>query len=191
MPHVPRERCDGQVEQLASYEAACAACHDEKIATSVGRGVPMLALPTLDVEALKKAGHDIGAMAEGGDGRFRRPAAAGDEAAAGGRSGGGEAMAKLGADFEFQDVDPDDPQAACGVCRFGGGDQDAAGRLSKRGPAAVRERLSAALGRDVTDAEVATLMAGLSVDTVRGAVAAWLPGVPTTGNGRRGHADSS
>ena len=43
-----------RVEQLASYETACASCHDEKIATSVGRGLPMLALPTLDVDALTK-----------------------------------------------------------------------------------------------------------------------------------------
>ena len=49
----------------ASYEATCAACHDEKIATSVGRGVPMLALPTLDVDALESAGFDIGAWPKG------------------------------------------------------------------------------------------------------------------------------
>ena len=49
------------------------------------------------------------------------------------------------------------------------------GDVSKRGPVAVRERLSAALGREVTEAEVVTLTAGLSVDTLRGAVN-WLPG---------------
>ena len=88
-----------RVQLLASYETACASCHDEKIATSVGRGVPMFALPTLDVEALKAAGHDIGAWPEAATGDFdgRLPPVmklllAGDPAAA-------QAMATLGAGF--------------------------------------------------------------------------------------------
>ena len=56
--HVPDQT--SSVQLLASYEVACAKCHDEKIATSVAPGVPMLALPTLDVAALSAAGHDIG-----------------------------------------------------------------------------------------------------------------------------------
>ena len=58
-----------QVQLLASYEAACASCHDEKIATSVARGVPMLALPTLDVD-----GAEGGRASTSARGRRRRPA---------------------------------------------------------------------------------------------------------------------
>src|SRR5690606_17932627 len=58
------EDSTGAVQLLASYEASCAACHDEKIATSVAKGVPILALPTLDVDALQTAGHAIGAWPE-------------------------------------------------------------------------------------------------------------------------------
>ena len=81
----------------------------------MARGVPMFALPTLDVDALREAGHDIGPWPEEATGDFdgRLPPVmklllAGDPAAA-------EAMATLGADFDFFDVDPDDPEqlAAC------------------------------------------------------------------------------
>ena len=104
------EDATGKVQLTASYEATCAACHDEKISTSVARGVPMLALPTLDVAALQAAGFDIGAWPKGATGDFdgRLPPVmklllAADPAAA-------QAMAKLGADFDFQDVNPKDRQ---------------------------------------------------------------------------------
>ena len=164
------------VEQLTAYETACAKCHDEKIATSVGRGMPMLALPTLDVDALAKAGHNIGPWPRAATGDFdgRVPPMmklllAADPAAA-------EAMAKLGPGFEFQDVDPDDPQQLAACANFALATKALLADVSKRGMEAVRERLNVALGREVTDADVATLMAGLSIDTIR-AVAAWIPGI--------------
>jgi hypothetical protein len=153
------EDATGRVQLTASYEAACASCHDKKIATSVARGVPMFALPTLDAEALRAAGHDIGAWPEAATGDFdgRLPPAmklllAADPAAA-------QAMATLGEDFEFLDVDPDDPAhlAASGVIAAAIGQlmQD----LTHHGREAMRERLQASLGRDVSDAEV-RLIAG-------------------------------
>ncbi len=164
-----------QVERLASYETACAACHDEKIATSIGRGVPMLALPTLDVEALKRAGRDAGPWPAAATGDFdgRLPPAmklllAADPVAA-------QAIAKLGAGFEFQDVDPEDAEQLAAAADLAAAIKSLFGDMGKRGPAAIRERLSATLGRDVPDADVAALTAGLSADTLRGAVN-WLPG---------------
>ena len=58
------------VQLLTSYDRACAACHDDKIRTSIGRGVPMLALPTLDVNAFRKAGLDVGPWPAAATGDF-------------------------------------------------------------------------------------------------------------------------
>src|SRR5262249_46249269 len=98
----------GKVQLLASYESTCAACHDEKIATSVARGVPVLTLPTMDVAAMRAAGFDIGDWPKSATGDFdgRLPPAmklllSADPAAA-------QALARLGADFDFQDVNPKD-----------------------------------------------------------------------------------
>jgi hypothetical protein len=166
----------GAVEKLASYEKSCASCHDEKIATSIGRGVPLLVLPTLDVDALKKAGRDIGPWPKTATGDFdgRLPAAmklllAGDPVAA-------KAIAKLGPGFEFQDVDATNAEQAAAAADLAVGIKSLLADLSRRGAVAVRERLSAALGREVADAEVATLVGGASADTLRGA-AGWVSGV--------------
>ena len=164
----------GRVERLASYETACAPCHNEKIATSVGRGVPILALPTLDVDALKKAGHNIGPWPQGATGDFdgRLPPAmklllAADPAAA-------KAMAKLGPAFEFQDVSAADAGQLAACADLATATKTLFSDLCKRGPIAIRERMSIVLGRKVTEDEATTLAAGLSVDTMR-AAANWLP----------------
>jgi predicted CXXCH cytochrome family protein len=171
----------GGVEQLASYETACASCHDEKITTSVGRGVPMLSLPTLDVDALAKAGHNIGAWPKAATGDFdgRLPPMmklllAADPLAA-------QALTILGPDFEFQDVDPDDSQQLAASANLATAIKSLIADISARGAAALRERLTGSLGRDVTEAEAAALMAGLSVDTLRGANS-WVPGIMNSDN---------
>lgn len=170
------------VQLTASYEAACATCHDDKIATSVAKGVPMLVVPTLDVEALKAAGHDIGAWPAAATGDFdgRLPPAmkllvSADASAA-------KAMTVLGADFEFLDVDPDDENQLAACADLAKAIKELLADVSKRGPVAVRERLNAVLGREVSEVQVESLIAGLSVDTVRGAVAAWWPELASESN---------
>jgi hypothetical protein len=157
-----------------SYEAACAACHDERIATSVAQGIPMMLLPTLDVDALKAAGHDIGDWPEQATGDFdgRLPPMmklllAADPAAA-------QAIHTLGADFEFLDIDPDDPQqlAACAV--LAGAIKHLIRELATSGPTVVQERLAKSLGQPLSEADVNALVAGLSADTLAGATATWL-----------------
>jgi hypothetical protein len=161
------------IEKTVSYEKACASCHDEKISTSVGRGVPMLVLPTLDVDALKRTGQDIGAWPKGATGDFdgQFPPAmklllSSDAAAA-------KAMAKLGARFDFQDVDSSNVEQMAAVAELAKAIKSLTDDLSRRGSAAVRERLTLALGREVKEAEVANLTAGMPSDTQR-AASSWL-----------------
>jgi hypothetical protein len=166
----------GRVQLLASYDAACAGCHDEKIATSLANGVPMFALPTLDIEALKAAGHEIDSWPEEASGDFdgRLPPAmklllAADPAAA-------HAMATLGEEFEFLDVDPVDDQQLEASGSLAKAIEELMVDLGRRGPAAVRERLTASLDREISPAEVRAMIAGLSAETMQGALRAWLPG---------------
>ncbi len=163
----------GAVERTVSYEKSCASCHDEKIATSVGRGVPMFVLPTLDVEAMKKAGHDIGAWPKGATGDFdgrltltMKVLLSADPAAA-------KAMAKLGIGFEFQDIDPANAGQLAASADLATAIKKLLTDIGRRGTVAVRERLSAALGRQVSEAEVALLTAGMPRDFMR-AAADWI-----------------
>ncbi len=163
----------GAVARTLSYETACASCHDEKIATSIGRGVAMFTLPIMDREALKMGGYDIGTWPAAATGDFdgRLPATMkllllGDPA-------GAAAISKLGAAFEFQDVDPKNKEQLAAAASLGAAIRSLLADIGSRGAMAVRERLSASLGRDVTKAKAATLTAGLSLDTLRGA-AEWV-----------------
>ncbi|MEX2315726.1 MAG: hypothetical protein WD669_01150 [Pirellulales bacterium] len=162
------------VQLLTGYEAACASCHDEKIATSIARGVPMFVLPTLDVDALSAAGHDVGPWPEGATGDFdgRLPPLmnlllTADPAAA-------AAMAKLGDDFDFFDVDPKNRDQLAACAALAAAIKKLLAELSENGPAAIRQRLSTVFGRDVTDDEMNALVAGLSIDTLRPAARTWL-----------------
>ena len=163
----------GRVQQLASYEAACASCHDEKIATSVAQGVPMFTLPTLDTAALKSAGFDIGTWPKGATGDFdgRLPPAmklllAADPAAA-------QAMAKLGADFDFQDVDPNDRQHLEACAALATAIKKLMPDLAGSTDGTLAARLHGATGHAMSPADISALVSGLSADTLRGAAVAW------------------
>jgi hypothetical protein len=163
------------VQLLANYDGACASCHEEKLRTSVGKGVLVIALPTLDIAAFRKAGYDVGtwpAVATGDfDGRIppqMKLLLSGDPEAA-------QALTQLGPSFQFSDVEADNAdqlrQAAAVVL----GIKRLLADLSQNGPSAVRDRMATALGRDLSNAEVRPLLAGLSADTIRAAAKNWFP----------------
>jgi hypothetical protein len=170
------EDATSTMQLTASYEATCASCHDEKIATSVAQGVPMIVLPTLDVDALAAAGHDIGDWPEQASGDFdgRLPPVmklllAADPAAA-------KAISTLGEDFDFLDVDPDDPQHLAACATLATEIKQLLAELEESGPATMRSRLATALGCEISNADGNALVAGLSADTLRGVAAMWVPG---------------
>lgn len=176
------EDSTGKVEILARYEAACAKCHDEKIATSTAKGVALLALPTLDVAALHAAGLDIGPWPKSATGDFdgRLPPAmklllAADPAAA-------QAIAKLGPAFDFQDVDPKDRGQLEASAAIAAAIKKLITELAASAQTTVHDRLSNVLGRNLPPDDVRALVAGLSPDTLRGAVDGWsLGGAATNG----------
>jgi hypothetical protein len=178
------EDSGGEVQLLATYEAACAACHDEKIATSARSGVPMLALPTLDVTALRAAGHDIGSWPAAATGDFdgRLPPAmklllAADPAAA-------RALAILGPEFEFFDVDAKNREHLAACADLAQAIKRLVAELSESGALCVQRRLSSLTGGDLSTNDVNALCSGLSGDTLRLVADAWL-GRAANANGSR------
>ncbi len=181
----------GGVQLLANYETSCAKCHNEKIATSVARGVPMIALPTMDVAALRTAGFDVGPWPKAAtgdfDGRLPPPMKlllAADPAAA-------QAIGKLGADFDFQDVNPKDGQQLKACAEIASAIKKLMTELSGSSTSTVRDRLQVALGRKIPEADVAALVAGLSADTLRSAADAWSIGTSPTKSASQAQAPST
>lgn len=160
---------------LASYDASCATCHDETIATSTARGMPILALPMLDTDVLQAAGHAIDDWPEEARGDFdgqlpptMKLLLAADPAAS-------QAFEQLGADFEFSDIDPENKTHLEACATLAKTITKLFADLSQRGSAAVRERLTRVLGQEVSDQRAALLLAGLSEDTIRQAAETWFP----------------
>jgi hypothetical protein len=170
----------GKVELTVSYEKACAACHDENVATSVARGVPMFALPTMDIAAMRSAGFNVGTWPKGATGDFdgRLPSImklllAADRAAA-------QAMTKLGAGFDFQDVNSKDRTQLEACAALATAISTLLVELAHSPDATIRSRLQVTLGRPLSRADVANLAAGLSADTLRIAAEQWLGARPAS-----------
>jgi hypothetical protein len=84
------------------------------------------------------------------------------------------AIAKLGEDFEFFDIDAANSEDLAACADLAIAIKKLLTELSEAGPAAVRARLAAVLQREITDDELNALVGGLSVDTLRPAARAWL-----------------
>ncbi len=104
------EDSTGNVQKTLSYKVACAQCHDEEIATSLAEGVAMLALPSVDLDTLAEAGMDLGAWPEMATGDFDGALPAMMKLLLDSDPKARKARELLGADFEFYDIDPDDPE---------------------------------------------------------------------------------
>ncbi len=165
---------DGEFQQTLGYEATCAKCHDSKIATSWDAGVAMFALPMIEVAALNEAGHQVGQwpeeVAEEFDGALppitKLLLVADDEATS--------AMALLGADFDFFDVDPDDPEQLKAAADVVLATKRLLFEISSEGQTALRERIEDVLARKLTNQEFAALTARLSPDNLRVITQRWL-----------------
>jgi hypothetical protein len=170
------------VELLTSYDRACASCHDDKMRTSVGQGVPIIAMPTLDVAAFRKAGIDVGTWPAAATGDFdgRMPPQmklllAGDPDAA-------KAIAQLGPSFEFSDIEADNAEQLRSAAALVQAIKRLLIELSQDAPNSIRTRMATALGRNIADVEVRPLLAGLSADTIRAATKQWLPNADVGSN---------
>jgi hypothetical protein len=144
-----------------SYAASCAACHDKPLALSLADGVPLVALPTLDLAALDGAGRHVEGWPHDADGDFdgKLPAVAALLLAA--KPPAEAALEKLGARLDFYDIDPDDPAQLAAAATLAVELKSLVDDLAARGDAALAERLQAILGRAPTAAELDAALAKL------------------------------
>jgi hypothetical protein len=178
MKHFPAEQQDfacaachqadatGERQLTASYATSCAQCHDKALVTSVADGLPLLSLPTLDVEALAAAGHEVAAWPADVTGDFDgvppMPAVlliAADPLAR-------QALSVLGPPFDFYDIDPEDATQIAAAAEIARAMKSLTDDLADRGQVATDERLSTLLGRELREEELEALASRLSPDVV-------------------------
>lgn len=159
----------GDLTARPDYQHACAECHDTDLVSSFGEGLPFLALPTIDREALADAAPAAWPEAALGDfdgdlPAFTKLLLAADPAA-------NAAMERLGHDFSFFDLDAGEPADLAASAAL----TDALLRLleevQEEGHGAIATRLGELTGRD---AAMADLVARLPVELIDRIQATWL-----------------
>ena len=168
----------GEIDGRVDYQQACASCHDQPLSDRTADGLVFLQLPMIDELAFEDAELDVGEWPEfctgdfdGSIPPFMRLLLLADENA---RQG----WEQVGPDFAFGDIDPDNPQEIRRAAEMVWSIKRLLYDLGARGQAAIRERLTKVLGRDVSAAEAGKLSAQLPADLLYELNATWLPNLP-------------
>lgn len=162
----------GDLTARPSYANACADCHDADLVKSFGDGLPFLALPTIDREAITAAGGELPAWPREAEGDFdgelpvftKLLLAADPQALA--------AMRRLGEDFTFFDIDSDEslPAAAEIVSSLA----ELLNGLQEEGHGTIAYRLRSLLGE--SSGSEADYVGRLPIELIDRIQATWLGG---------------
>ncbi len=163
------------VKNLASFEQSCADCHNQQILESGSSGLALIELPMIDTQAIETFNLNVGSWPSSATGDFdgvippmmRVMLAADPEAKL--------LFEKLGAEFEFSDVDPTDSQQVTDAVELVWAIKRLLYDLSLEGPRAVRRRLESVLGFEITDERMRRIITNLDEPIFQNAVKSWLP----------------
>jgi hypothetical protein len=163
----------GALMQTASFEETCATCHtaDVRGTNAAGSpGIPVVTVPGLDVMSLREADAAIGAWPELSD----QPLTPFMQVLLANGHVGQKHLARFRQldPLDLRDAKPADIEAVEAVAW---GVKELVYDLISDGPAALQPAISAALGREVASDTAARMLAGLPLETVRGAQAEWFP----------------
>lgn len=167
-----QEDTTGDLTARPTYQQACADCHDADLVNSFGEGLPFLALPTIDPQAIRDAGGELPAWPREAEGDFDGDLPVFTKLLLAADPSAREAMRELGEDFSFFDVDSDEtvPAAAAIVTSLA----DLLNGLQEEGHGAIAYRLRSLLG-DTTAAE-ADYVGRLPIELIDRIQATWLGG---------------
>lgn len=154
----------GERQLTRSYPESCAGCHEKALLVSLADGVPLIALPTLDVAALRNAGLEISNWPAAADGDFDGTLPAPTALLLAGKPAAADALALLGPNANSFDVDPEKKNQLAAAATIARELKALIDDVATRGQDTIKERLSAVLGREATAAEIDALSGGLSSD---------------------------
>lgn len=156
----------GERQLTVEYAAACASCHDKSIAASVASGLPLVTIPTLDLDALDEAGRDLRPWPAEATGDFEGAPPAVAKLLLAADPQGAAALAKLGAEFDFFDVEPDDTAQLELAADVAAALRKLVNDIADGALPALAARLESLLGRDLSGEEVEALAARLPPELV-------------------------
>jgi hypothetical protein len=160
------------VKRLAGFEQSCAKCHNKPIDAATQEGLVAFSFPTLDMQKLKSAGHDIGTWPAAAQGDFdgsipplvRVLLMADGEATA--------ALETLDPAFDFEQTKADDFQS---VAALAWSYKRLLNDLAEDAPQAIRTRLAKVAGTKRSENELQLVLRQLPPALYREARRRWLP----------------
>ncbi len=174
-----RQSAEG-FQQTLGYEVSCAKCHDSDLETSWQAGVPFVSLPIIDAEILGDAGHDVGNWPEQATGDFDGPLPAITKFLLLENPTAAKGIQLLGVDFDFFDIDPDDPTHLTAAASVISALQKYLKDLAAQGHKAISIRLEKILGRAVNDQELAAIVAHLPAEDMTAMGETWFATAEST-----------
>lgn len=170
-----QDDAQGNVQKLVPFEQACGSCHQGQIDLSSQGGLAWLQLPSFDLEAFEAVPERIGQwppiLAADFDGRLApiselllmadKPAAT--------------ALEFLGHDFDFLDLDTQNPQQLKAAAHIAWGVKRLLADLADRGREAVRQRLQIVLDQPIDDTQLTRLTQNFSATLFQDTARQWFP----------------
>ena len=167
------------VKKLASFEQGCATCHESQMKESFQQNLVFLSLPMVDTDAIENNQLSIGTWPLHATGDFDGPLPAimrgllrADERAA-------NVLDRYDVSFEFGDIDPDDKDQVRDAVELVWAIKRLLHDLAVNGKRAIRSRLEAGFGKELSQQQMAALTPGLDEFVFQNTVTRWLPNLAT------------
>jgi len=173
-----QQAVDGDFQRTLDYEATCAKCHDRDMQVSWEKGIPLLSLPMLEIAAFEDAGLDVGTWPEDASDEFDGALPPLAKLLLLADPNADAALKTLGVDFDFFDVDPTDDELLQAAADIVQATKKLLSELATSGHTAISARVSAVLGREISQHELAELVAHLTPESLAVIDQQWLSADP-------------
>ncbi|MEL7498023.1 MAG: cytochrome c3 family protein [Planctomycetota bacterium] len=169
----------GNAKVLASFDVSCASCHAPSIDEDLQSGLTLLALPMLDMEAIEANQLHVGTWPLAATGDFDGPLPPLMRMLLSHDQELQPVLRRLPVNFDFSDIDADDPQSVADAVTLVWGIKRLIRELSIGGTAVLQQRLEAGLDIRTTKHQLALVSSQLNEYTFNQMVRRWLPNLPS------------
>ena len=163
----------GDLTARVDYNASCGECHEADLVKSGENGIALLALPTLDDRALGEAGRTLREWPVVARGDFDGDLPALLKLLLVADPTANNAFSKLGEDFSFFDIDPDDPEQVKLAADVVSSLRQLLDELQEEGHASFDYRLRKLLGTSELPVPLADLVSRLPIELIDQLQAVW------------------
>ena len=159
----------------APFELACASCHEQRITDSVADGFAFFSLPMLDMKAIEGQSMHVASWPSSAVGAFDGPLPAAMRMLLMADPDARPILESKNSSFDFSDFDPASENDVREAVTLVWSIKRLLHELSLNGKAALKRRMDLVLERNVDEAELGGMFAGLDERTFAAAARRWLP----------------